>query len=182
MPQSSELLHDIKSRQNVLITRAGLAVPSNEMKSHEIDEAIMIQFVNHVALIRHNLPCSQDGFLRSSRHCDHTVTEKDLHNGSTLWRKFLSIKKYVNNRITPLYVKNLGPDGQPPSGMTLEDILLKTRKQLHDIEQEESKARSKNPSTFKKRAFSQTWFPVEWDVFLTFGRASPNPERAFFLE
>ena len=116
------------------ITRAGLAVPSNEMKSHEIDETIMIQLVNHIDLTHHNLPCSQDAFLRSSRHCDHIVMEKDLHNGSTLWRKYLSIKKYVNNQITPLYVKNLGPDGQPPSGMTLEDILLRTRKQLHDIE------------------------------------------------
>ena len=182
MPQSSELLHDIKSQQNVLITRAGLAVPSNELNSKQIDEAIKIQFVNHVANIRHNLPCSQDAFLRSSRHCDHTVTDKDLHNGLTLWRRFLSIKKYVNNQRSPIFVKNLGPDGQPPSGHTLENVLLKTRKQLHDMEQEDSKSRSKSPHTFKMRPFSRTWFPVEWEVFLTFGRASPNPERAFFIE
>ena len=178
MPQSSELLHEIKSRQNVLICKAGLTVPSQEMNSQQINEAMM----SHIANIRHNLPCFPDVFLRSSRLCDHSVTEKDLHNGSTLWRKFGAIKKYVNNQITPKFVKNLGPDGQPISGHTLENVLLKTRKQLYEAEQAESKARSKSPATFKIRPFSATWFPVEWDVFLTFGRASPSPERAFFIE
>lgn len=182
MPQSSELLHEIKSRQNVLICKAGLAVPSQEMNSQQIDEAMISQFTSHIDNIRHNLPCSPDVSLRSSRHCDHSVTEKDLHNGSTLWRKFGAIKKHVNNQITPKFVKNLGPDGQPPSGHTLENVLLKTRKQLYEAEQAESKARSKSPATFKIRPFSATWFPVEWDVFLTFGRASPPPERASFIE
>ena len=52
MPQSSELLHEIKSRQNVLICKAGLAVPSQEMNSQQIDEAMMSQFTSHIANIR----------------------------------------------------------------------------------------------------------------------------------
>ena len=43
MPPSSEFLFEIKSRQNVLIVRAGLSVPSQEMSAKQInDDAISI--------------------------------------------------------------------------------------------------------------------------------------------
>lgn len=183
MPYSSELLAEVKSQQNVLITRAGLAVPSHDMHGKDIDIAMFDQFTNHVNITRHNFADAPlDTFLRSSRHLDATCTDKDYHTGSTLWRKFAAIKKYVNNNITPIYVKLLGPDGKPPSGHTKENVLLKTRRNLFLSEQEESKSRSKNPLTFKAKPFSPLWFPVEWEVFLQFGRASDRPERAFFIE
>lgn len=182
MPPSSELLFEIKSRQNVLIVRAGLSVPSQEMSAKQITVSMMTQYLFQVGNYRHNLGCPPNAFLRSSRHCDASVTDSELHNGSTLWRKFGAIKKYVNNSITPIYVKLLGPDGKPPSGLTTADILHRTRKILYDKEQDEAKARSRNQGTFTKKPFSSTWFPVEWEVFLLFGRASDASERAFFIE
>ena len=50
-----------------------------------------------------------------------------FHNGATLWRKYAAIKKDVNNNITSIYVKHLGPDGQPPSGQTKADIFKKLK-------------------------------------------------------
>ena len=182
MPPSSELLFEIKSRQNVLIVRAGLSVPSQEMSAKQINVSMMTQYLFQVGNYRHNLGCPPNAFLRSSRHCDASVTDSELHNGSTLWRKFGAIKKYVNNSITPIYIKLLGPDGKPPSGLTTADILHRTRKILYDKEQDEAKARSRNQGTFTKKPFSPTWFPVEWEVFVLFGRASDAPERAFYIE
>ena len=182
MPGSSELLHEVKSQQNVLIARAGLSVPGHEMHGEEINNAMFTQFKYHVLNSRHTLDAPQDTFLRSARHLDVTCGEKDYHNGVSLWRKYSSIKKYVNNNITSIYVKHLGPDGKPPSGQTKADILKMTRRDLFNAEQEESKAKSRNPGTFKKKPFSSSWYPVEWEVFLQFGRGSDTPERAFFIE
>ena len=67
-------------------------------------------------------------------------------------------------------MKHLGPDGQPPSGQTKADIFKKTRRDLFLAEQEESKAKSKNPASFKKKPFSSSWYPVQWGVFLEFGK------------
>jgi hypothetical protein len=182
MPQSSELLAEVKAQQNVIITRAALSIPLQEMSGKEIDAAMMTQFLCHVANASHVPGAPKDAFLRSTRHLDATVSDKDMHNGTTLWRKFAAIKKYVNNQITPLYVKNLGPDGKPPSGHTKEQVILKTRRQLYDLEQEEAKSRSKNPAAFKKKPFYASWYPVEWEVFMLFGRASESPERHFFIK
>jgi hypothetical protein len=182
MPHSPELLAEVKSQQNVLITRAGLAVPSHDMHGKDIDAAMFTQFTHHVANSRHNLDAPQDTFLRSSRHLDPTCSDKDYHTGSTLWRKYAAIRKYVNNNITPIFVKFLGPDGKPPSGHTRENILLKTRRKLYEVEQQEAKLRSKNPAAYKIKPFSPSWFPVEWEVFVKFGRGSDKPERTFFIE
>ena len=182
MPPSSELLHEVKSQQNVLIARAGLSVPGHEMHGEDLNSAMFTQFKYHVLNSRHTLDAPENTFLRSSRHLDATCGDKDFHNGGTLWRKYVAIKKYVNNNITSIYVKHLGPDGQPPSGQTKADIFKKTRRDLFLAEQEESKAKSKNPASFKKKPFSSSWYPVQWGVFLEFGRGADHPERAFFLE
>ena len=127
MPPSSELLHEVKSHQNVLIARAGLSVPGHEMHGEDINTAMFTQFKYHVLKRRHNLDAPENTFLRSSRHPDATCSDKDFHNGATLWRKYAAIKKYVNNNITSIYVKHLGPDGQPPSGQTKADIFKKLK-------------------------------------------------------
>lgn len=75
MPPSSELLFEIKSRQNVLIVRAGLSVPSQEMSAKQINVSMMTQYLFQVGNYRHNLGCPPNAFLRSSRHCDASVTD-----------------------------------------------------------------------------------------------------------
>ena len=72
MPQSSELLHEIKSRQNVLICKAGLAVPSQEMNSQQIDEAMMSQFTSHIANIR-----------QSTKICRQSTVPSELTTSTT---------------------------------------------------------------------------------------------------
>lgn len=182
MPVSSDLLAEIKSRQNVLICKAGLAVPSYEMSAEKIQETILEQFKHHCKNEKYSAGQPTNLYFRTSKHCDKDVSEKDFHTGLSLWRKYSSIKKYVNNMITPLFAKCLGPDGLPPSGHNMENVLLKCRKMVFDAEQQQSKAKSKNPSQFKVKTFKPTWFPVEWEVFLQFGRGSDKPEKAFFLE
>lgn len=182
MPVNSELLAEVKSKQYVLIARAGMAVPTQEMSSIDIYKAMMKQFIEHAALVRLSAGTPKNIFFRTSRHLDQEVSNKDLHTGVSLWRKFKAIRKYINNNITSIFVKNLGPDGKPPSGHTMENILLKTRRQLYESEQELSRANSKNPGVYKCKPFKATWFPVEWEVFIQYGRPSDHPEKAFFLE
>ena len=74
MPPSSELLHEVKSQQNVLIARAGLSVPGHEMHGEDINTAMFTQFKYHVLNTRHNLDAPENTFLRSSRHLDATWT------------------------------------------------------------------------------------------------------------
>ena len=182
MPVNSELLAGVKSKQYVLFARAGVAVPSHDMFQEQIHDAMMTQFKHHVSSAKLTPGTPKNIYYRTLKHLDVEVTNKDFHTGISLWRKFSSIKKYVNNNITSIFVKHLGPDGQPPSGHTMENVLLKTRKDLFEAEQESSRAKSKNPAGHKKIGFKITWFPVKWEVFLNFGRASAQPERHFYLE
>ena len=48
MPPSSEELADIKSKQYVLITRAGLSISSSKMDSKTIFKKMLEQFDYHV--------------------------------------------------------------------------------------------------------------------------------------
>lgn len=182
MPVNSQLLAEVKSRQYVLIARAGMAVPTQEMTSEQIYESMMTQFKHHVATVRLASGRPKNLFFRTSRHLEKEVSDKELRTGTSLWRKLKAIKKYVNNNITSIFVKNLGPDGQPPSGHTMDNVLLETRNQLYDAEQEISRNKSRNPGLFKFKPFNANWFPVEWQVFILFGRPSDHPESAFFIE
>ena len=182
MPVSNEELFSIKSKQYVLIARAGLSLPSHEMDSKSIHAKMFIQFKYHVERV--NLPqgFAKNTFFRTSRHLDEAVTDKEIHNGASLWRKFCAIKKYINNQITPIYVSLLGPDGLPPSGQTKETTLFNTKKILYKQEQLATKARSKHPPSYKLKPFKPSYVPCEWETFLAFGRASDNPETAFFIQ
>ena len=182
MPPSSEELADIKSKQYVLITRAGLSIPSSEMDSKTIFAKMLEQFDYHVKRVKLPQGLAKNTYYRTSRHLDETVTEKEIHDGQSLWRKFSAIKKFVNNQITPHYVKLFGPDGLPPSGMNKETILPKTKEALYKAKQLAAKNRSKHPPSFKMKLFKPSYQPCEWETFLTFGRASEKPEKAFFIE
>lgn len=182
MPNANEDLAEIKSRQNVLITRAGLNIASNEMSQEQIYEQMSAQFKCAVDAVKLPKGMAKNTFYRTTRHLDDHVDDKDLHTGATLWRKFSTIKRYVNNIITPIYVKFLGPDGKPPSGHTKEMVLMKTKEAIYDQEQMAAKNRSKNPENFKIKAFKPSNVPCEWEVFMKYGRGSEKAESAFFIE
>lgn len=182
MPQKDDELQQIKSKQYVLIAKAGLSILSAEMDSKTIFHQMFKQFKAHVDKIKLPPHYSKDIFFRTSGHLQDIVTAKEMHDGSSLWRKYSAIKKYINNQITPIFVKFLGPDGKPPSGQNMESVLLQTKKALYEQEQLAAKARSKHPPSFKMKPFKPSDQPCEWDTFLQFGRASEKPEKAFFIE
>ena len=185
MASESEKLAMVKSKQYVLICRAGLAIPTYEMSADQIHEHMLTQYRHHVEKYRlppHLVKMSKDRLFRTNKHLHSTVTEKDLRTGMSLWRKFASIKKYIVNVITPIYNKNLGSDSKLPSGFNMDSILFKTRQHLYEAEQLKSKEKSKNPAAFKMTDFKVTWYPVEWECFLTFGKCSDKPEKGFTFE
>ena len=51
--------------------------------------------------------------------------------GESLRRKFKDIKTIVTNDFSSMYARNL-PGGRPPSGKSVEDILLSTRHVFFD--------------------------------------------------
>ena len=177
IPVSNEELYSIKSKQYVLIARAGLSPPSNEMDSKTIQAKIFIQFKHHVERVKLPQGFAKNTFFRTWRHLDEAVTDKEIHNGASLWRKFCA-----NNQITPIYVSLLGPDGLPPSGQTKETTLFNTKKILYKQEQLATKARSKHPPSYKLKPFKSSYVPCVWETFLAFGRASRNPVTAFFIQ
>jgi hypothetical protein len=185
MSQNARLLLAIKSKQFMLISKAGMAVPSFEMSSDKIHDNMLIQYKYHVE--SYKLPPNlssmpKERLFRTNKHLAKDVTNKDMHSGVSLWRKYGQIKKYVLNSITPIYMKNLGPDGQLPSGCNKENVLFITRQHLFEAEQLVSKGKSKTPANYKMKPFDINWYPAEWEVFINFGGASEKPERSFFIE
>ena len=166
---------DIKSFQYVLIVRAGLAVSERrEMSKSEIEREVFIEFTEAVA--RCAIPSNLNGMnsallLRSKNFLRQTCLDADLHTGDSLWRKFAEIKKIICNDFTDLYVKFL-PGGQPPSGLSLEDVLEKTRVAV--FERYELK---KNKDSINK--CPPTWLPTEWLAFVTYGKPSASPQDIF---
>ena len=95
------------------------------------------------------------------RHINHA----NKLRGKSLCRKYSAIKNFVNNQITPHYIKLLGPDGLPPSGMNKETILLKTKEALCKAEQLAAKNQPKHPPSFKMKPFKPSYQPCEWEIF-----------------
>ena len=184
MSDVSRMLNEVKSKQCVLIAKAGMAVPTHEMSAERIHENIMTQFKHHVE--NYKLPSSwakfpRNNFFRTTKHLADSVLSNDIHTGISLWRKFGALKKYINNDITPIYLKTLGPNDILPSGFNHENILMQTRQHLWEAEELARKRASKNPK-YETREFKTSWYPVEWEVFLLFGRASDKPEKHFYFE
>ena len=52
--------------------------------------------------------------------------------GDTLWRKFKDIKSVIINDLSVVYATNL-PGGQPPSGISYQEILDKTGQGIYEF-------------------------------------------------
>lgn len=176
---------DIKMKQYVLIAKAGLAVvESKEKGMNLIEDYLLLQFTE--AVKAYTLPASflgfdKNAFLRTKNF--NVPLDKleatDLHTGSSLWRKFKEIRLVTTHELGALLSKKL-PGGQPPSGKSMSEILVNVRKEWFESCEKMREEKSRNQKgTFKKHSFTASWFPAEWEVFLTYGTASPRPEAAF---
>jgi hypothetical protein len=101
MPEKSSILAEVKSKQFLLICKAGLAVPSYEMSAEQIYEAMMRQFKHHVE--SYKLPPNltempKERLFKTANHLVEKATLKDIHTGMSLWRKYGQIKKYLVNQ------------------------------------------------------------------------------------
>ena len=178
-------VNEIKLKQYVLIAKAGLAViESKEKGMNSIEDYLLVQFTEAVkaySLPPNFLGFDKNAFLRTKNF--NVPLEKleapDLHTGSSLWRKYKEIRLVITHELGALLAKKL-PGGQPPSGKSMSEILVSVRKDWFEAceKQREEKSRSMK-GTFKKHAFVESWFPAEWEVFMTYGTASPRPEAAF---
>ena len=177
---NSLTVNDIKSKQFVLITKAGLAVSQSKEKGIvNINQQILTEFTEAVKAIL--LPPSFNGFDRNAflRTKNYNVEisrleASDLHTGATLWRKYKEIRLILMNDFAPLLSKRL-PGGQPPSGKSYSEILVDVRKEIYEIYEDISEKKSKALKGYRRHAFVESWYPPEWETFITFGAASPTP-------
>lgn len=173
-------VNDIKSKQYVLITKAGLAVSQSKEKGKgSLEQQILTEYSEAVIAI--HLPPSFNGFDRNALmrtknyHVEISRLEaSDLHTGGTLWRKYKEIRLILMNDFAPQLSKKL-PGGQPPSGKSYSEVLVAVRKEIYNMYEDISEKKSKALKGYKRHPFVESWYPPEWETFITYGAASPNP-------
>ena len=101
-----------------------------------------------------------------------------MHTGVTVWRKYNEIRRFVINEISFIYSRKL-PRGQPPSGKIYDEILIQVREELFDNAEAKTARESKSKTGYTVKNFSILWYPVEWEVFMTYGIGSQNTQDAF---
>ena len=174
-------LADVKQKQFMLIMKAGLSVCQFKEKSkQELQELVLEEFIQSLAGV--NLPQQFDGFDKKSflrtknfHYTEAQLKPDDIHTGPSLWRKFKEIRLVIMNDITPLLSKKM-PGGMIPSGKSFAELLLAVRQELYGIAEEKARKNSKSQKPYKSLPFTDQWYPVEWDAFVTFGAGSPTPD------
>ena len=181
MEVAKHQLTDIRSKQFLLIARAGMSIPAYEMSPPQIHVRIMKQFHEHISSFIQP-PSLRLIHLRTCKFMNDTTSPDDEHDGISLWRKYADIKRCVINQINPFYVKCLGKDGLIPCGKSKEEILLKKRQLLFQSDEDTAKTKSKNPRVYVMKDFTKDWYPQEWEVFLLYGVASEKPDKPFYIK
>lgn len=185
MAAAKNLLFEVKSKQYLLIARAGMSVPTIEMGIEQIQDKMLEQF--HLYVGKWNPPANlkhipKTRFFRTNKQLADHAAKSDEHTGMTLWRKYAEIKKYIVNQITPIYAKQMGKDGHLPSGISREEVLLVTREKLFAAEQKLAALKSRSQKGYVPKTWFPSWYPHEWEVFLLYGKGSANPDNAFNAE
>ena len=173
-------VHDVKSKQFLLITKAGLAVSQSKEKGMiNIEQQILAEYTEAVKAIflpPAFLGYDRNGFMRTKNYFVDIgkLDPSDLHTGATLWRKYKEIRLILMNDFAPLLTKRL-PGGLPPSGKSFAEVLTAVRKEVYEAYEDIAQKKSKAVNGYKRHAFVDTWFPPEWETFVTYGAASPQP-------
>jgi hypothetical protein len=171
--KKARLLNDVKSKQYLLIARAGLAVPTQEMPIEQLWEQILTQYEGHVAKFQfsgHLSGLKKEVMFRRTKHLNdekNIVPLEYFHNGMTLWRKYGEIKRYLQNTISSSWDSLMGPDGNIPSGKNLDDMLLRTRELSFMRDEESKEKRSNKKGGYSKEEFAKhpNWYQLEWVFF-----------------
>ena len=172
-------VHDVKSKQFLLITKAGLAVSQSKEKGMiNIEQQILAEYTEAVKAIflpPAFLGYDRNGFMRTKNYFVDVakLDPNDLHTGATLWRKYKEIRLILMNDFAPLLTKRL-PGGLPPSGKSFAEILSAVRKEVYEAYEDIAHKKSKAVNGYKRHAFVDTWFPPEWETFVTYGAVSPQ--------
>ena len=173
-------VHNVKSKQFLLITKAGLAVSQSKEKGMiNIEQQILAEYTEAVKAIflpPAFLGYDRNGFMRTKNYFVDIgkLDPSDLHTGATLWRKYKEIRLILMNDFAPLLMKRL-PGGLPPSGKSFAEVLIAVRKEVYEAYEDIAQKKSKAINGYKRHAFVETWFPPEWETFVTYGAASPQP-------
>ena len=78
------------------------------------------------------------------------------------------------NDFAPILSSKL-PGEMPPSGKSLAKVLLAVRKEVYEKYEDISEKKSKALRGYKRHAFMESWYPPEWETFVTYGAGSPQP-------
>ena len=166
-------VNDVKSKQFLLITKAGLAVSQSKEKGIvNIEQQILAESteaVKAVFLPPIFLGFDRNGFMRTKNYFIDVarLDAKDLHTGATLWRKYKEIRLILMNDFAPILSSKL-PGGMPPSGKSFAEILLAVRKEVYEKYEDISEKKSKALRGYKRHAFMESLYPPEWETFVTY--------------
>ena len=106
-------LLEIKSLQYVLIVKAGLAVTEGPEKSIErLQSDVIIEYnlaVTNVKLPTNLKHIDRSCLIRSKNQLapKNKVSAGDMHTGSSIWRKYNEIRRYVINDISFAYSRKI---------------------------------------------------------------------------
>ena len=154
-------VNDVKSKQFLLITKAGLAVSQSKEKGIvNIEQQILAEFseaVKAVFLPPIFLGFDRNGFMRTKNYFIDVarLDAKDLHTGATLWRKYKEIRLILMNDFAPILSSKL-PGGMPPSGKSFAEVLLAVRKDVYEKYEDISEKKSKAFRGYKRHAFMES--------------------------
>ena len=90
--KKARLLHDVKSKQYLLIARAGLAVPTQEMPIEQLGEQFLTQYKGLVAKFQfsgHLSGLKQEVMFRRAKYLNDEkdiVPLEDIHCGGNMGR------------------------------------------------------------------------------------------------
>ena len=102
------------------------------------------------------------------------LNSNDFDNGGTLWRKYKEIRLVLMNDFAPLLQKRL-PGSIPLSKKRFADVLFAVRKEVFEIHEDIFEKKSKDLRRYRRHAFIVSWFPPEWETFVTYGAGCPQP-------
>ena len=151
-------VNDVKSKQFLLITKAGLAVSQSKEKGIvNIEQQILAEAVKAVFLPPIFLGFDRNGFMRTKNYFIDVarLDANDLHTGATLSRKYKEIRLILMNDFAPKLSSKL-PGGMPPSGKSFAEVLLAVRKDVYEKYEDISEKKSKAFRGYKRHAFMES--------------------------
>jgi hypothetical protein len=185
--------HQIRSIQSLLISKAALIV--TEMVTMSVSDIHLEMEKKYCKIVT---DWTDSGHLEHSHQelWGNTVSDRKVPqkmNGDSLWKRWSSIKKYMNNTLIKTYYEFCGPDGFPPSGKTQDDVFALTLAKLYTIKQGDLAAervanfrRQRSgmeppESIYAVKLYDEATClpPWEWLTFLELGPTSTAPAACF---